>query len=165
MFNLTETEKAYLAGLFDGEGTVGYYLKSSGYHFPQVAIYNSDPLIMDWISARISGGCVASNSGKNSRHRSWMWCHAKKSQIKQFLQIIRPFLVIKAEQVDLLLSLWDAEQKIRGKANKVSSTVLDLRINTEKELKRLKTAHYTRIPLNSIPDSGIDPYADLTRDT
>jgi len=143
---LTKLEKAYLAGLFDGEGTVGYYHKTKlGYHIVQVAIYNSDPTIMAWIQDRISFGSIVSN--KVSKHRGWAWMVSSKTQAKQFLKVIRPYLVIKAEQVDLLLSFLDAEQKNRGvgSGKKLSKDELATRVETEIQLKRLKTANFQSI--------------------
>mgnify|MGYP001608779721 CR=1 FL=1 len=141
--NLTETEKAYLAGLFDGEGTVGYYLKKAiGYHRAQIAIYNSDPRIMEWIRSRIPFGNIVTN--KISRHRGWAWMVTSNAQVTEFLVTIRPYLIIKANQVDLLLSLWDAEQKIRGskKIVKLTSDHLALREMAARQLKLSKTAYF-----------------------
>lgn len=144
MLNLTETEKAYLAGLFDGEGTVGYYFKTKlKYHLAQVAIYNSDPRIMVWIKARLPFGSIATN--KVTQYRGWSWVASGKNNLKEFLLAIRPYLIIKANQVDLLLSLWDAEQKIRSPRRKLPQEVIDLRNSTVIEMKRLKTANFQSI--------------------
>lgn len=143
MVNLSETEKSYIAGLFDGEGTIGYYLKSkSGYHVAQIAIANSDPRIMKWLKDRISFGSVAIN--KKNKYIGWCWIVNSTNQVKEFLLAVRPYLIIKANQVDLLFSLWDAEQRIRSK-HKLSKEVLSLRHDTEQQLKALKTANFQSV--------------------
>ena len=142
MINITETEKAYLAGLFDGEGTIGYYFKTAlRYHLAQLAIYNCDPKVMTWLKNRVSIGKVYLSKGKNANYKGWQWQLNSKSQIIEFLSNIRPYLIIKADQVDLLFSLWIAEQKIRSK-HKLSQDIIDLRNMTMRELKQLKTASY-----------------------
>lgn len=142
--NLTETEKAYLAGIFDGEGTVGYYFKGrSQYHAASVAIYNSDPRIMMWIKDRIPFGAVVTN--KVGKHVAWAWMVTGKKPVYEFLTTIRPYLIIKADQADLLISLLDAEQGICGKGKQLSEETLALRYATEEQLRHLKTAKFTRV--------------------
>lgn len=136
--NLTETEKAYLAGLFDGEGTIGYYCKLKvGYHTASLAIYNTDARVMTWIKERIDFGGIYLNKG--GKHKAWQWQLNSKAQIQEFLTAIRPYLVIKADQVDLLFSLWNAEEKTRA-GRKLSGEVLQMRADTELKLKSLKVA-------------------------
>lgn len=139
---LSVAECAYLAGLFDGEGTVGYYFKSAlGYHVAQVAIYNADLTVMAWIRQRIPVGAVTAN--KKSKHKGWAWMLSTQSQVVAFLTAIRPYLVIKANQVDLLLSSLDAEQETRGgKRTKLSVEDIARRNDLVTELKRLKTANF-----------------------
>lgn len=139
--NLTDTERAYLAGLFDGESTIGYYFKSKlGYHRAQVAIYNSDPRIMDWLLNKIPYGTIGSNGNKQG-HKTFSWSISSNKYAKEFLTLIRPYLVVKADQVDLLFSLWDSERKIRS-SHKLSPEILSLRKETEYQMKHLKTASF-----------------------
>ena len=142
--NLTETEKAYLAGIFDGEGSVGYYLKGkSGYHTAQVAIYNCDPRVMDWIRDKVKFGSISTNQ-KTGKYIGWSWICNSNRQVTEFLTTIRPYLIVKSDQVDLLLSLRDAEQEIRSEF-RLSPEVLALRERTVEQLKLLKTAHFKSI--------------------
>lgn len=146
MINLSETEKAYLAGLFDGEGTIGYYLKKKiGYHIVQVAIYNTDPRIMNWIKERIHFGSITTN--KRTKYIHWGWMISSKSQAVEFLGLIRSYLIIKADQVDLLLSFLNAEQKTRGSGNGKILSIDDItsRNKVENDLKLLKTANFESI--------------------
>lgn len=145
MHNLTELEKAYLAGLFDGEGSVGYYWKTAiGYHVAQAQISNSSPEIIDWLRVRIPFGSIAATNNKKCRYNNWTWSCSSKTQLREFLEAIRPYLVFKAKQVDLLFSLWDAEQKIGCRSGvRLSDVTLTLRKVTEDQLKHLKVASYS----------------------
>lgn len=157
---MTIAEIAYIAGLFDGEGTVGYYKKTgSGYHLAQAAIANNDPRVMRWLRERLPYGTITCGDAPTS-YKGWQWRIASKKQVKAFLSMIRPFLVIKADQVDLLFSLWDAEQKMRGN-HKLSPEILSLRDDTVQELKRLKKANFTSIQSTVPSVMGTPPTLEL----
>ena len=147
--DLTETEKAYLAGLFDGEGSVGYYLKTkANYHVAIAQISNCSPEIMEWLKAKIPFGSIAVTNNRKCNYTCWSWICNSRLQLREFLQMIRPYLVFKGKQVDLLFSLWDAEQEMGCKSGvKLSPETLELRNLTVVQLKRLKTASYKRVPI------------------
>ena len=137
MLNLTELEKAYLAGLFDGEGSIGYYNSK-----PYLTITNTDARIFNWIKQRISIGIIKTRSrvGSLGKKPTWEWSVRNKLQVVLVLEAIRPYLIIKVDQVDLLLSLWDAEKLARcGKNRKVPEHIIQQRQVTEAGLKRMKT--------------------------
>jgi len=145
---MTDVEKAYIAGLFDGEGTVGYYFKTSlGYHRAQVAIYNYDPRVMVWLRKRLPfGSVVSSNQGKRKKHKGWAWSVNRRRRVESFLRLIRPYLVVKANQVDLLFSLWEAEQQIKQRTGRtVTSELLTLRSRAEADLKDSKTSAFVSL--------------------
>ena len=58
MNSLSEAQLAYIAGLFDGEGSVGiYYTKSSksGKKYPKLMarISNNNPTVLEWIKSPV----------------------------------------------------------------------------------------------------------------
>ena len=136
---MTDTEVAYLAGLFDGEGSIGFYKKRNTYE-TSATIANTDFRVLLWIQNRLPYGYVRRKAW-GGRRLSWEFCVKSRHRVKEFLALIRPYLIIKAEQADLLLSLLDAEQEIpRGRGVKLSEQVIAKRLEVELELKRLKTA-------------------------
>ena len=132
---MTELEKAYLAGLFDGEGCIGYYRNRKRYA-PVVSISNTDARIIAWLHARL-GGVIEPGSKKRPSHWKclWEWRLRSKNQIIAFLSEIRPFLRIKGEQADLLLSHLSAEQEVPS-------------IDVSTELKRLKAVEHSMHSIN-----------------
>lgn len=106
-------------------------------HIAQLAIYNTSTEVMSWIKEKVRFGGVYLNQG--GKNKGWQWQLNSKSQIQEFLSMIRPYLVIKASQVDLLFSLWNAEQGICGSGKRLSKETLALRVETEAKLKELKT--------------------------
>lgn len=136
--DLKETEKAYLAGLFDGEGSVGYY---NGCVY--ITITNTDAAVFSWIRSITSIGIIKSRSrvGSLGKRPTWEWSVRNKQDGRVVLEAMRPFLIIKASQVDLLFSLWDAEEEAKcGRNRKVPAHVAAQRIATEQQLRQLKVA-------------------------
>ena len=114
---------AYIAGLFDGEGTVliNERKSTSTYHrdFPSYAlsivISNSDRGIIDWLNDTY-GGYVNEHSedaGFESHRPSWQW---KKfgTEAMGFLKLMLPFLRIKRRQVELAIAFQKSKDAIKG---------------------------------------------------
>jgi len=108
---LTETQKAYLAGLLDGEGCVGIQKKRSSskrheYDFDtRVIITNSNYSAICWIKEVTGLGCAyqykrSSNIKWNVVHR---WVVVSRNA-REFLNAIYPYLIIKKEITDLCLT-------------------------------------------------------------
>jgi len=137
--NLTEVEKAYLAGLFDGEGWIGYYLsRTCGAYSVCVGMLNTDFRALTWIQAHIPFGRVRTKHD-GTRRMAWEWTLRSKKHAKIFLMMIRPYLIIKADQADLLLSHLDAEQAIPyGQGMKIPADFVVRRREVAMELKSLK---------------------------
>lgn len=141
MVNLSETEKAYLAGIFDGEGTVGYY-PANGSHTIYVQVTNTDSRVINWVKNLIPGGFVKTRKRHVNRKPVWEWLVRDRDLAIEVLNIIRPYLIIKADQVDLLLSLMNDERILRGDSKrfqKLSPEIIEHRTSVEMQMKALKT--------------------------
>ena len=143
MLNLTETEKAYLAGLFDGEGCVGYYKRkgrrAKHCYMSLIAISQSDMRLMLWLQERIPFGSVYGKRGKKAFE--YKWETNKRADVYTFLLTIQPYLVLKKEQVDVLLRHLEKEglePKLKGE---VTPAILAQREQVYTELRRLKVCH------------------------
>jgi hypothetical protein len=102
MADVTETERAYFAGFFDGEGCVAAY-RGGRY---VVSLTNCD--VRPLVRARdLWGGYVSRQKAETRRgalRDLWRWqIYGQKS--RQFLEMIRPFSRIKREQIDTYLSV------------------------------------------------------------
>ncbi len=149
MINLTETEKAYLAGIFDGEGCVGYYKRKgnrSKYSYVALAmIGQSDIRLMNWLQSKLGFGTVTSSPGKINVE--YHWAINKKTVVYEFLSAIRPYLLLKADQVDALLELMRREGFHPTVKGQVTPEVLASREKVYMKLKQLKIAHLEPIPV------------------
>jgi len=105
-------DKAWLAGFFDGEGSIGIY-KSSGrkgkYKNWNLCIGNTS-----WIAVRYCqkisgvGSIVEKKIGKKPKHykRQWLWNVQSQRNIISVLKQILPYLKIKKMKVRKFLLIW-----------------------------------------------------------
>lgn len=142
--DLTDTDKAYLAGLFDGEGCVGYYprhAKGVPYHSASLHLTSTDPRVISWLLGKVGCGKVSVKNPKDHRKTSYNWQLSNKTDIAEVLGAIRPYLIIKADQVDLLFSLWKAEEPLHK--GRVTPELITLRQKAVDDIKHLKGLSYT----------------------
>jgi hypothetical protein len=107
-FVMTDTDAAYLAGLFDGEGSVSFgWVKASknGKRYGKLfaKISQNDRRVLDWVQAVTGVGSVHARHrvGRNLAH-DFVVGH---ESARFFLSIVRPYLKIKGETVDEKLAL------------------------------------------------------------
>jgi hypothetical protein len=112
MKNLTETQKAYIAGLLDGEGCIGIDKNKSqasiwNYDFKiRIIITNSYSDVLFWIKEITGVGCVYLSKG--AFKPNWRPIHRWQivsEQARNFLIQIYPYLKIKKEIADIVLQL------------------------------------------------------------
>jgi hypothetical protein len=101
----------YLAGLFDGEGCIDVqrcYPKAGRnrlYVRPRVrmCMTNSARFLADRLHAKFGGHLVSRKAGKANQQDSWSLEWLNGVDIRRFLNLILPHLVLKAEQAKLVL--------------------------------------------------------------
>lgn len=136
--NLTETEKAYIAGLFDGEGSIGFYQRRDNIFVPNFRITNSDFRLGKWLHNRFGFGSFKIYERAN-RKTMWEWEIRGRNQIYELCKSLSPYLIVKKDQVDLLLDLLDAEQKAGcGPGIKPPDYIQMMRVDVSQKLKDLK---------------------------
>lgn len=110
---LTETEKAYLAGIVDGEGAVTIVeLRSRGpgyeHYVGALEITNTNLRLVDWVKFRI--GHLIENITVDRRRvvkgqkPVYRLCF-RNQRAEEILRAIYPYLVIKARQAELVFEL------------------------------------------------------------
>lgn len=102
------TEAAYAAGLFDGEGCVLIAYPRSGnksrrrYHRLDVSVSNTDIRALVWLKEHFEGRINKLSRFGRSRD-AWQW-RANDGTAETFLQTILPFVIIKREQVEIAIA-------------------------------------------------------------
>ncbi len=136
---LTELEKAYIAGIFDGEGTIGFYGGKSQDFSLRLKLGNTNLEVVEWIQQHC-GGWITSRVLKVSKKTFWEWSIKRRADVVDILKAIQPYLIVKRTQADLLVDFLENEGVLprRGAPEKRSSMLRD-RETVINELKRLKT--------------------------
>jgi hypothetical protein len=108
-------ELGYLAGIFDGEGSIVFYKgrkRRSEYSYLAVQITNTSKELMDWLTAKI-GGRIMPSSYRTRVSKNWSICYqwrlprAKNQLI--FLRAIYPYLKVKKEKAQRAISMLEAK--------------------------------------------------------
>jgi len=107
---LSDTDKAWMAGFFDGEGSIGLYRKNKDGQFYAVAtrltIAQLDRDILVPYFEAFGGALTLIDrpDRKESKHTQyWTWSCDNVSYAAMFMQVIRPWLRQKGEEADLLI--------------------------------------------------------------
>lgn len=118
---LTEPERAYFAGILDGEGSISlvrsFAPRTRGrYVYPIVRVANTDDKLILWLHERIIIGSVKYNSKINDKsklvhHIGWASWDAV-----EVLSLALPYLVVKKERARIVLELWAFSEICRNEA-------------------------------------------------
>ena len=112
MNKLSITERAYIAGIIDGEGTIGLTKHKErrtlrGWNYePYIMVSNTSKSIMEYLKEVTGIGYYWSKTYKNM-NRGWKvpfaWQTGARREIISLLEQILPYLVIKKRHAVLLL--------------------------------------------------------------
>lgn len=142
MSDLLEVEKAYLAGFFDGEGTVAVYQSAApSKHGPrpiwifQVQIANTSLRSLERVVSLVGGTISRKSQGKPNWRQGYVW-RICGNGAAEFMRAVRPYTVIKSVEIDEALRF-----RSLGKSRGHLQTPLELAeklgiVTRIKELKR-----------------------------
>ena len=117
---LNQIQKSYLAGFLDGDGSIYAQLKVNPtyrYGF-QVAVYvvlfqsQKDRFLFEKICSMIGLGYL-----RVRKDGILEYIIGKASAIREFLKMIGPFVILKQEQVALMLEILDKKERVENKEN------------------------------------------------
>jgi hypothetical protein len=100
---------AVAAGLVAGEGHISVIRRERGERFGQpqwqarVTVTNTDIRMIEWLLANFGGGADY-RARPNPRHKPVAVWRLHGPKARDFLVSIRPYLVIKQEQADLIIA-------------------------------------------------------------
>lgn len=120
-------EMAYIAGLFDGEGSVGIYKSTNGksskvYYSVKLSIVGTYRPMIESVYKEFNIGSFTTQKrqavhstprGAVLGKQGWRWSVTDKNGVYHVLQTIRPYLIEKASQADIVLDYLDG--KYNGK--------------------------------------------------
>lgn len=113
---LSEHEAAYLAGIFDGEGSICVWMNCKRYDNMNVtvSIGMNDRQAIDLFRAAF-GGSITIIKRANPRHRNSLRWSVKCRKAKPVLERLLPYLLIKKQQALLALDLLSTVTHIGGR--------------------------------------------------
>ncbi len=112
---MEETDKAYFAGLVDGEGCITVSKGKYDNRVLAVVIVMCDKEPIELLHQSF-GGCLFYVEKKNPKWKnSWHWS-VKSQKAKPFLEAVLPYLRVKRKQALAALELIDSFTHIGGRA-------------------------------------------------
>ncbi|MBF0484500.1 MAG: LAGLIDADG family homing endonuclease [Candidatus Omnitrophica bacterium] len=118
---MIEVEKAYIAGIIDGEGTVSLNRRRKNEtHTPNVSIANNNLVMLQWIQSK-AGGLICSKKKRLAHHNnSYAWS-VRQDRAIDFLNEIKKYLIIKKQQAELITMEY---KKVTHRAGKYTPELL-----------------------------------------
>jgi hypothetical protein len=118
----SDIDKAYIAGIFDGEGSIGFYAKAT-----IVTITNCEPRLIDFLVKKFGHihYCGQDRSPTYGNYRCFRWTINGHRRAQNFVRGILPYLIVKREQAELLLGPYPetvAERKDLAQKIKLAKT-------------------------------------------
>ncbi|NJO31400.1 MAG: hypothetical protein HC874_30470 [Richelia sp. SL_2_1] len=100
--DLSIQDKAYLAGILDGEGNISLLKNRSRNPRVRVQIANTDYRLIDWLISKTGVGNINTRPGTEKHKTAYTWICNNELAIL-ILQQIRDYLVIKQDRCDLAI--------------------------------------------------------------
>ena len=142
---MNESDLAYLAGFFDGEGSVSISENGkpspralSPNHTLQVAIGNTDITVLKQIQQHF-GGYLTTRCPSKPRHKTVYQWSLRSTGAADFLKAIRPYLKMKCKQADIAIAFQESKPKY-SKA-RVTAEIVAWREQQRKDIRMLNGRH------------------------
>lgn len=103
--DIQSIEWAYIAGLFDGEGSINIVRRAgrNGRCILMLHLGNTHKPIVDWLRLKLQGNVVKGSPKRDPRWKDhWIWS-AAQTRAGTILEHMFPFLIIKKAAADLAL--------------------------------------------------------------
>ena len=137
---MTDTELAWVAGFFDGEGSVVISKNAANSFYLVIEITNRNSSCLQQLQA-VFGGSIQKRDRGNPK---WACCYVwflGGGKAKEFLLAISPFLRIKGEQALVGIELQRAIDRFKYKKGRAALPRCDV---TYREALKIKLAELNR---------------------
>ena len=120
----TETDIAYIAGIFDGEGTVDYKQrwekKAKGRRYKvwriAAAIEMTDQHVLGWLHEVLGFGTLIERKKRPGRKRIWRWrCSFREALV--FAKLLWPHAQTKLHKLEQIIDHYDTEDETKPSAD------------------------------------------------
>ncbi|AYO31488.1 hypothetical protein D2962_13565 [Biomaibacter acetigenes] len=118
---MTDTEKAYIAGIIDGEGSITLVKQHKNRNpSPMISVASTDLELLIWMKKTINGGTIIKKKNYNpENHLNSYVFNLTYNKALKLLQEIEPYLVIerKKQRARLLINEYKQVTPRNGKYN------------------------------------------------
>lgn len=141
-----EIANAYLAGVFDGEGSI-YFVETQGTIRLDVSLANTfEPLV--YVYQKLFGGRTRGRDPHNGVLPMFEWAIGKQSDLEKFLLSTLPYLVTKREQAEIALNFirtrknltLEEGREIKKKVSILNGKKIESELTGDRESATLVTA-------------------------
>lgn len=95
----------YLAGFFDGEGTISisHYKRDGGGYQLQIAVSQNERAPLEIFQTRF-GGKIYSQKWEKVKRAFYSWQLTNREEKRVFLEAVSPFLIVKKREAEIALA-------------------------------------------------------------
>ena len=107
-----------MAGLLDGEGTIGIASFGKGqYRSPYISISSTTPEIMEWLKDNFQGSVSTHKTYQDHHKQSWSWKLTKLDSVKNLLSEVTPYMLEpdKVRRANMILTEYSIVTVRNGK--------------------------------------------------
>ncbi len=131
---MREKQKAYLAGIIDGEGTVTL----AKHHrnetpTPSVSVANNSLELLRWIKRLVGGTIVSKKKRQAHHHDAYAWTIRQDKAIR-LLKEIKKYLIVKKPQADLIAAKY---KSVTHRAGKYTPVLLRRKMRLVAQIRKL----------------------------
>lgn len=105
--SLSDIDKAWIAGIFEGEGSIGLWERYGTSKYARIAIYNNDVSMLEEIQRLVGGKIYERKMGV--RNPNWKPSYTfnlnKHKEVERFINEILPFIRSEYKQEQILKTL------------------------------------------------------------
>ena len=113
---VTENDRAYIAGLFDGEGSITYKKyktkKREKYYkcwVIEATMEMTDKYVMEWLHKTLNFGTLNERKKlRPGRKRIWRW-RCKHRDALVFAKLLWPYAQVKLHKLEMIIDHYDPE--------------------------------------------------------
>lgn len=126
------TNHIYMAGLLDGEGTIGIarFDTKGRFRAPYISVSSTTPAIMQWLKANY-GGNISTQKVYQSHHKqSWSWKLRNLPQLFELLENVLPHM-LEPEKIRRGRLILDEYRLVTPRNGKYTPEMLERKRNFE----------------------------------
>lgn len=115
---MTSEEKAYIAGIIDGEGTVTLTRDHHGeMPAPKVSVANNNLELLRWIKGKVGAGIIIKRTKRQPQHGDQYVLDFSNNSALSLLSEVGKYMLVKKAHAQLLLSRYKAATPRNGRYN------------------------------------------------